>query len=870
LPPGDAGAGLLGGQTGLDIDSPQTVGAGHAIALPLEDRWRDSEDAVALLTALVGRPGEDGAPRDAERWAAGDGGAPLADAWSGGGFAPPAVRPAPAGASPPAPDGGPAAVPPALGGTGGTAGNAGAGAPEGVAASYAGGWTTAPARASRAPAQRRARLGALPLSFEKNMGQSDARVDYLARAGSGTVFLTPTAAVFAMQNSGFRIPNSEVGIRSVRPEGRSTIPGAAVYMQIVGANPSARPVGLEQQPGRVNYFRGNDPARWHTDVPTFGRVEYRGVYPGILLAYYGGPGGLEYDFTVAPGADPHAVVLNFRGADRVELDSQGDLVAHTAVGDVVQHAPVVYQDVDGARHAVAGAFRLNQTGAACAAAPAALCPPPTASFSVGPYDPTRPLVIDPLVLGYSTYLGGSGSEDNDISAAIVADPTGSAYITGTTASPDFPTTPGAFDTGYHGPGEDAFVAKLNPAGNALVYSTYLAGDKWDLGYGIAVDQAGSAYVAGETISSDFPTTPRAFQRTIGGSTDAFITKLSPGGDALVYSTYFGGSQVEVANGLAVDGAGNAYIAGNTDSPDMPVTPGAFDTTYNGGKYGGDAFAAKLSPDGSALVYGTYLGGGLDDYGYGIAVDHAGSAYVVGATNSGDFPSTPGAFQPSFQGGPDDAFVTKLSPDGSALAYSTFLGGEWDDLAYAVAVDASGAAYVTGLADSVNFPTTPGAFQATFKGSPAFVAKLNASGSGLAYGTFLGGSNYETGYGIAVDGAGRAAVTGYTQSSNFPVTPVGFQTVYGGNGDGFLVRFNGAGSALLYGTYLGGSGGDAGYKVALDATGSVYVTGATSSANFPVTPGAFDTTYNGGGSDAFVTKFCLQPCRGPAVPKPAPG
>ncbi len=378
-----------------------------------------------------------------------------------------------------------------------------------------------------------------------------------------------------------------------------------------------------------------------------------------------------------------------------------------------------------------------------------------------------------------------------------------------------------------------------------------------MGYGIAVDAAGSAYVTGCTYSSGFPTTPDAFDASYNGGYDAFLVKLNPTGSALAYATFLGGADNDWGYSIAVDAAGSAYVTGEADSSDFPTTPGAFDTSYNGDD---DGFVVKLNPTGSALAYGTFLGGSDIDRGYGIAVDAAGSACVIGGTASSDFPTTPGAFDTSYNSGPydHDAFVVKLNPTGSALAYATFLGGSSFDLGWDIAVDAAGSAYVTGGTDSSDFPTTPGAFDTSYNNGDAFVVKLNPTGSALAYATFLGGSGEEWGHGgIAVDAAGSAYVTGITQSTDFPTTPGAIDASYnGGGGDAFVAKLNPTGSALTYATFLGGSGEDWGSSIAVDAAGSTYVIGVTRSSDFPTTPGAFDTSYNDGYYDAFVVKLGL--------------
>jgi len=391
----------------------------------------------------------------------------------------------------------------------------------------------------------------------------------------------------------------------------------------------------------------------------------------------------------------------------------------------------------------------------------------------------------------------------------------------------------------------------------LVYSTFLGGANVDSGFDITVDAAGNAYVTGSTqlliVPSTFPTTAGAFDTTHNGSQDAFVTKLNPTGSALVYSTFLGGSNLDSASGIAVDSTGNAYVTGTTSSSDFPTTVGAFDTTHNGDR---DAFVTKLNPSGSALVYSTFLGGIDGDFGRSIVVDTSGNAYVSGDTFSANFPTTPGAFDTTIS--PNevaDAFVTKLNPAGSALVYSTFLGGSSGAQSGGIALDTSGSVYVTGTTSSPDFPTTPGAFDTTHNSSgDVFVTKLNPTGSALVYSTFLGGSTSDEAHSIAVDAAGSAYVTGFTTSTNFPTTVGAFDTTYNGNLDAFVTKLDPTGVALVYSTFLGDVDFDSGNDIAVDSSGSAYVTGSTSSSNFPTTVDAFDTTYNGNLADAFVTKL----------------
>ncbi len=670
--------------------------------------------------------------------------------------------------------------------------------------------------------------GKLPLSFEANQGQTDGRAKFLSRGSGYTLFLTPKGAVLSLSQ-----PDAHAVLR----------------MQLLGANPDPLMVGLDELPSKVNYFIGNDPKTWRTGIPTYTRVRYEDVYPGVNLVYYGNQGQLEYDLVVASGADPKAIRLRFEGADKISLDDQGNLIVHIAGGEVIQHAPVIYQEVGGARREISGGYALQGEG--------------RVGFQVAAYDVGSPLVIDP-VLEYASYLGGSDSDEGN-GIAVGAD--GSIYVTGQTSSDDFPTANAA--QGSRGGNIEAFVTRLSADGSSLVYSTYLGGDNDDVAEAIAVDAQGNAYVTGRT-SDDFPTTTGSFNETRRGPRDAFVVKLDPNGSALLYSGLLAGGRSEEAYGIAVDGDGNAYVAGKTDSDDFPTTPGSFDPTFNGNT---DAFVTKLNAAGSALVYSTYLGGSGEassgtDGGIGVAVDGTGNAYVTGWTGSEDFPTTPGAFQTALAAPGYDVFVTKMSTDGSALVYSTFLGSTRFDMGFGIAVDAAGHAYVTGAVGFDDFPTTANAFQTSRGGSAgdtdAFVTKLNASGSALDCSSFLGGSGVEKATGIAVDAAANAYLTGWTASVNFPIA----RPISGGSenqdGDVYVTKVATVGCDIVYSSFLGGSGrdrngGDAGDPdgnlIAADAEGCAYVTGRTRSTDFPTTSGAFQAAFGGGVNDAFVAKIC---------------
>jgi hypothetical protein len=628
-------------------------------------------------------------------------------------------------------------------------------------------------------------------------------------------------------------------------------------MQLVGGNPAATATAVEPLVTKVNYFLGNDPNEWHTNIPTFGKVQYDDVYPGIDLVYYGNGGNLEYDFVVSPGADPDVIALNFSGADDISIADDGALVVRAGDAEIRQPAPFIYQEIGGTRQQIAGSFSLSTQHSALSTDACATgnCLLTTVYFDVGSYDSSRPLVIDPLVLGYSTYLGAAGALD--VGWGITVGDDGFAYVTGETRSAKFPATDGAFDESYNEGGIDAFVAKLNADGSGLVYATYLGGRSSEQGRNIAIDAAGNAYVTGNTRSRDFPTTPGAFQTSLNTIEsypfpDGFVTKLSPDGSELIYSTFLGGSDSDGGSGIAVDAVGNAYVLGGSSSDNFPVTSGAFQPTYHGNT---DLFITKLNVVGSGLEYSSYLGGSDGDGAGGIAIDAVGTAYLTGYTRSTDFPTTPAAFDESYNGGDENAYVAKLTPDGSALAYSTFLGGSDGAGADDIVVDGDGNAYVVGTTRSVDFPVTPRAFDTVHQvndGNDGFLTKLNAAGSGLAYSTFLSGGS-ESAQAIALDSVGNAYVAGYA-ASGLATTPDAFQKMFHGSFDAFLMNLNPAGSALIYSTYVGGSNSDIARGLALDVGGNAYVTGETRSGDFPTTPNALKRRNRPSTVDAFVTKF----------------
>jgi hypothetical protein len=690
------------------------------------------------------------------------------------------------------------------------------------------------------------KYGKLQLSFEANRGTMDDRVKFLSRGPGYALFLTANSATLALR------PSIATG------ESREEHQGAAVRLDFVGANPSPRVSPADPLPGKVNYLIGNDPQQWRTNIPTYARVRYESIYPGIDLVFYGNQGQLEYDFVVAPGADPRVIQLSVNGAQDVSLADNGDLLIETAGGELLHRKPIIYQQINGARQEVAGYYMQRPDG--------------TFGIAIGPYDTEQTLLVDP-VLVYATYLGGGtaglGAQGPERVNDIAVDGTGNAYVVGTTDVTDFPTTLGAFDTDC-GPlgscaladSNDAFVAKLSADGSTLLYSTYLGGSDLDFGFGIDVDSSGNAYVVGGTRSTDFPKTLGALDPFKGGFDDGFVTKLNPTGSGLVYSTYLGGASGDLAFAVTVDATGNAYVTGDT-AGFFPVTAGSFQIAHAGSR---DVFVAKLNAAGNALVYATYVGGSSADAGRGITIDASGNVFVTGDVFSLNYPTTAGAFDATCGatipcgGSTPDAFVTKLNANGTALIYSTYLGGDSVDRGRSVGVDSMGRAYVFGPTFSINFPTL-NAIQSTKLGSfDCFLASLTATGGGLVYSTYLGSTGGESCEGGgAVDSAGNAYVSGGTANTGNTFPSAGVPAVLGpgGGSDAFVTKVDSSGSLLLS-VRVGGTGSEASLSLAIDGAGAAYIGGLTQSIDDSLaTVSAAQTTYGGHGagfSDGFVAKI----------------
>lgn len=734
---------------------------------------------------------------------------------------------------------------------------------------------------------------ALPLYFEANLGQAESPAQFIAHQRDSQFLISPAGAQIVLHKAGAGL--------------------ATVGMQFVGANARAQIHGDAELPGKVNYLVGDDPAQWHSGVPTFAKVRVSEIYPGVGVIYYGNLQQLEYDFTVSAGANPDAIAIRFDGAEKISIRDGGELVLTLPGGEIRQPKPVIYQTVDGARREISGGYRLLD----------AL----TVGFSVGDYNHSLPLVIDP-VLGYSTYFGGNYGET---AWAVALDSSNNVYIAGQTFSTRFTndavpfsfSTPGAYQTNFHGGLllGDAFVAKLDNAGSNLIYLTYLGGSADDIANAIAVDGAGNAYIAGFTDSTNFPIT-NAYSSKIAGQlnvnvgffpTDAFVTELNTNGSGLVYSTYLGGNAADAAYGIAVDAAGDAYVTGLTASTNFPTSTNALQkqmACLNSLYFNANAFVTELGPNGTKgpygtnLIYSSFLGGSNYDRGEGIAVDTNGNVYVAGYTSSTNFPTynylietnvtssqtnvvngqtnvisgQTNVYEGNLLNGLTnqippfkfDAFVAKFTNSCTTLVYCTLLGRTNNDLAFGIACDNAGGAYVTGETTSPLFPNTAlgiipngltngnGSIYGYATITNAFLTKITngvTGAAGIAYSALFGGTNnISVGWKVALDPAGDAFVVGSTSATNFPtMNTFGYlRATNSGGSDVFVTAFNTNCTAVLYSGLIGGSTNDYGYGIVVDSAGSAYVVGQTTSTNFPVF-NARQTALNGS-NDVFLAKI----------------
>ncbi len=697
-------------------------------------------------------------------------------------------------------------------------------------------WHNTPHSASAHPSGNLDTAQSHSLMFIQNVGQYDHEFQYYVLEGDKILWLSQDALWVTIME-----PSTPSGA-SFAPSA-STQRGVHVKLSFIGSNPNPRLEPIGQLDTSVNYILGQQPQNWYTHVPVWSGVRYVDLYPGMDLELITEQHHLALRVVVKNGAEASRVRLHVEGADTLELVSlhqakdvegvTGQLNISTAIGEfTLPLANVARFQIEGSTGALieAQTLDLNHLFAS----------PPTV-FNA----------LTQTELSYATFLGGNLE---DLAYSLAVDSSGAAYISGSTNSTNFPVTPGAFEIAPQG-NIDAFALKLNPGGSSLAYATFLGGAAADCGNSITVDGYGAAYITGYTQSTDFPTTTGALRTAYqGGSRDAFVVKISASGDSLSYATYLGGNAFDQGESITVDGSGTAFIAGTTFSTNFPTTAGAYDQTHNGSS---DTFIAKLNSTGSALSFATFLGGSSYEEGYSIALGGSGAVYLAGLTSSSNFPATSGAFDTGYNSN-YDAYFAKLNATGSNLVYASYLGGAGYDTGVSIKVDLSEMAYISGYTESSNFPTTSGAFDDTHNGDyDAFVVKTNAEGSSLIYATFLGGNATDSGRSLAIDGSGAVYITGVSASANFPTTAGALDTVLGGSSDAFIAKLNATGSDLVYATFLGGNSYDNGTGIALDGSGAAYIAGSTASGDFPVTSGAFDTSYNGGTNDAFIASLTFE-------------
>ena len=689
-------------------------------------------------------------------------------------------------------------------------------------------------RALPGPASQNIRpeFGKIPVSFIPNAGQTDGRADFYIQGKDKTIFFGSEGVSFVLSADAPAEP-------------------WAVKLDFLGANPGVVPAGHDPTGGVVSYFRGAK-TEWKTGLPLYSRIAYDNLWPGIDLVFSGTTNALKYEFVVRPGADPAQIRLAYRGASEVRVGKTGGLVISTPAGEFEDGAPSACQVRLGRKVDVPLSFENVGRGAGDEEGF-------VYGFAVGEYDRSETLVLDPVILIYCGYLGGPGL---DQCTGIAADPSGNVTVTGYTASTtNFPTAAGP-DRTFNGGAYDAFVAKVDPTGTALLSCGYIGGSGNDYAYGIALDSAGNAYIAGYTTSTE-TTFPVAVGPDLvhNGSIDAFVAKVNAAGTALEFCGYVGGAADDYGKGIAVDAWDRAYIAGSTLSSEatFPVKGGPL-LTYSGGQ---DAFLARVSADGRTLEYCGYVGGAGEDAGSDVAVDDAGRAFLAGHTNSSEtaWPAFPVFYGPDLTiGGGFDGFVAAVKDDASDFDFCGYIGGAGDDYATGVDVDPGGNVYIAGTTASPesSFPVVVGPDLTANGGAyDAFVAKVLAGGATFVYCGYIGGSDYDAGTGIAVDRRGYAVVTGYTSSKedSFPVVQ-GPVLTYSGSFDAFVARVDGSGFELAFCGYVGGLDSDTGTAVALGpaAEGLVYVAGTAYSneTSFPATAGP--GLVHNGGRDGFVAKI----------------
>jgi hypothetical protein len=654
--------------------------------------------------------------------------------------------------------------------------------------------------------------------FIENKGQVDSKeVRFYAKTFGGAIFVEKNGCLT------YSLPTKDK---------------KGIVIKEIFTDKAVKLEGLKPSPTRVNYFIGKDKNKWKTDIPTYGSISLGEIYKGIELKLKAYGNNVEKLFTVLPKENPEKIKIKVKGSKGLKVNEQGELEVKTELGSIKFTKPIAYQETGEKKNTVEVAYALYEGN--------------VYGFKVGDYDKKQALIIDPLLA--STFIGGSGEDDG---LSIALDAGGNVYVAGWTSSSSYPTTPDGYNMSFNGGGTDVFVSKLDSSLHSLLASTFIGGNDYDWGDSIALDAGGNVYVTGGTYSSDYPTTPGAYDISYNGNGDVFVLKLDSALHSILGSTFIGGSGNDHGRSVALDISGNVYVYGETSSSDYPATPDSYDTSYNGT---GDVFVSKLDSTLHSLLVSTFIGGSGSEFnwwGSSIVLDGSGNVYVIGETNSSDYPSTPGAYDTSYNGignGLPDVFVAKLDSTLSSLLASTFIGGSGNDYGNSIALDAGRNVYVTGSTTSSDYPTTVGSYDTSYNGNgDVFVSKLDSNLSSLLASTFIGGNHDDYGRSIALDGNGNVYVTGETYSSDYPTTVGSYDTSHNGIQEIFIAKLDSTLSSLLAGTFIGGSSFEESWSIALDASGNVYVTGNTSSSDYPTTPDAYDTSCNGI-DDVFISKL----------------
>lgn len=667
--------------------------------------------------------------------------------------------------------------------------------------------------------------------FIRNNGQWPAEVVCLARLGRMDAWITSTGIVYDFYEM---YGDAQTGPEQTPVFDRRR--GEVVRIRLHNAAATCTAQGLGEQAGKYNYFSGNDPAAWITGVPVYEEFYVKDILPGIDVRYYFDRGCLRYDYIVHPGADASLIRMQVQGSQGTSVNASGEWIFRTRFGEVAQKELTVYQLVNGQRQTVAARFTAYEN---------------TVGFQLGAYDTRYPLIIDPLI--WSTFIGGNGVDEG---FDVAYDNALNAYLLGSTTSANFPSTPGAYDVSLAG-SKDMAVIKLSANGSSLIYATYIGGTGDEQGNALCLDASGNVYITGLSSSSDYPVTAGAYDMSANGMDDAVVTRLNATGNSLLSSTYLGGASSDIGYGVELDPSGFVYVAGRTSSSGYPVTAGSYDLSWNGGL---DVFLTKLNANLTALDFSTFIGGASDEYTTGLDVDPLGNPYITGYTLSSAYPTTSGAYDQTYNGG-YDIFVSRVNQFGFNLTWSTYLGTSADDISNGIVADSSANAYITGYTSATSgFPVTVGVYDGSANGSfDAYVTKFNNTGTALSYSTLYGGISADVGTAITLYGR-EAYITGWTSSADLPVSGDAYDnSANGGTRDAFVAKFNIFASVLVYASYLGGTGTDNGYAIAVDHQGGMYITGSSTDASFPVSAGAYDNSFNGG-TDAFLTKLnnCTPP------------